>query len=41
MQESDYAEIDAPKNINSMIISSVTGYNIQSSIQEIKNILEL
>ena len=41
MQESDYAEIDTPKNINSMIISSVTGYNIQSSIQEIKNILEL
>ena len=36
-----YDEIDRPENIESMIISSVSGYNIKESIQEIKKILEL
>ena len=36
-----YAEIDQPEDVESMIVSSVSGYNIKESIQEIKKILEL
>ena len=41
IKEDEHVDIDRPKNINSIIISSVNGHNIQQSIQEIKKILEL
>ena len=41
IKENEHIDIDRPKNINSIIISSVNGHNIQQSIQEIKKILEL
>ena len=40
-QESDYLDIDMPKDIKSIIISSISGYNTQHAVQEIKKILEL
>ena len=40
-QESDYPDIDMPKDIKSIIISSISGYNTQHAVQEIKKILEL
>ena len=40
-QESNHANIDKPKDIESIVISSVTGYNVKESVQEIKKILEL
>ena len=33
--------IENPKDINSMVVSSINSYNIRESIQEIKKILEL
>ena len=41
MLEEEYINIDRPKDISSIIISSVNGYNIKDSIQEIKKMLEL
>ena len=36
-----YGQIDKPKDINSVFISSINGYNLKDSIQEIKKILSL
>jgi len=41
MLEEEYINIDRPKDISSIIISSVNGYNVKDSIQEIKKMLEL
>ena len=41
MHQDEYNDIDRPKDIDSMIISSINGYNIKESIQEIKKILQL
>ena len=41
MKEDEYSDIKKPKDIHSMIISSVNGFNIKESIQGIKKILEL
>ena len=41
ISKDDYGDIDNPKDIDSMIVSSINGYNIKESIQEIKKILEL
>ena len=41
IKEDEYSDVKIPKKIKSMIISSVKGYNIRESIQEIKKILEL
>ena len=39
--DEEHNTIDCPKDIDSIIISSVNGSNIPKSIQAIKNILEL
>ena len=36
-----YGDIDKPKDIHSIIISSINGHHLKESIQEIKKILEL
>ena len=41
ISKDDYSDIKQPKDIDSMIISSINGYNIKESIQGIKKILEL
>ena len=41
MHQDEYADIDRPKDIDSMIISSINGFNIKDSIQGIKKILQL
>ena len=41
MHQDEYNDIDRPKDIDSMIISSINGYNIKEAIQEIKKILQL
>jgi len=41
ISKDDYSNIEIPQNINSIIVSSIIGDNINESIQGIKKILEL
>ncbi len=41
ISEEEYSKIDKVENIDSIIISSVSGYHIKESVQKIKKILEL